>query len=330
MTQSTNKVPYAGLSPERVIEIAADAGLEPDGRLFALNSYENRVYRVGSDNGPPWVLKFYRAGRWSDAQILEEHEFARELAQFDLAVVPPIDVQGSSLWHTHGFRVAAFPLVAGSAPPVDLPGNLELVGRALGRLHACGARRLFQHRADLQPLRIGEQSQRDVLRSACLPPHCEQRYASVSQALIAAMADRLQAVGEATSIRLHGDCHLGNLLWNQNGPLFVDLDDCQNGPALQDLWMFLSGNGDEQRRQWSELCNGYEQFAHFDYATLGAVEVLRAARMLHHTAWIARRWDDPAFPKAFPDFAENHYWEQLLRDLAEQTELVNHPPLLQA
>ena len=330
VTKSADSVPYAGLSPERVLAIAEQLGLRPDGRLFALNSYENRVYRVGCEDALPCVLKFYRAGRWSDAQILEEHEFATELAAGDLPVVAPLAWGATTLHHCAGFRVAAFPLCPGQAPDLDGPDTLAMLGRTLARLHARGARRSFRHRPGLHGDALGEAARRAVLASPQLPPDCAQRYAQVSASLVAAIDARWRECAPVRAIRVHGDCHLGNILWQERGPLFVDLDDCRNGPAIQDLWMFLSGNGEEQRRQWNLLLQGYEQFGEFDYRELGLIEALRATRMLNHTAWIAARWRDPAFPRAFPEFGEPSYWQRHLGDLLEQVDAVHNPPILLA
>jgi Ser/Thr protein kinase RdoA (MazF antagonist) len=326
--ESADRVPYAGLLPETVLQLAEAAGLHPDGRLFALNSYENRVYRLGCDDGNPVVLKFYRTGRWSDAQILEEHAFATELAAAEIPVVAPQLLRGTTLFHSQGFRMAAFPLRTGAAPELEAPGARALLGRSLARIHACGALRPFRHRVTLGGELLGARAQAVVLKSTSLPAHCESRYATLSSTLIDAVRVQWRHASGQRVIRLHGDCHLGNILWNQNGPLFVDLDDCLTGPAVQDLWMFLSGNADEQRYQWSELIDGYEQFASFDYGQLQLVEALRAVRMLNHTAWIAERWADPAFPRAFPWFEEPGFWERHLNDLAEQIPLVGEPPLI--
>jgi Ser/Thr protein kinase RdoA (MazF antagonist) len=326
--ESAVDVPYRGLLPEVVLQLAESAGLQPDGRLFALNSYENRVYRLGIDDAAPLVLKFYRANRWSDAQILEEHEFACELAAAELPVVAPIKLGNSTLYKGQGFRMAAFPLRAGAAPELDASGSRTQLGRAMARIHAIGARRDFNVRPALGDEWLGARARRIVLTSAWLPAHCAARYEAISQQLYSAVLAEWEQHQEVRFIRLHGDCHLGNILWNESGPLFVDLDDCLAGPAIQDLWMFLSGNGDEQRRQWAELVEGYEQFADFDYQQLRLIEALRATRMMNHAAWITERWTDPAFPRAFPWFAEPAYWERHIADLAEQIELVGQPPLL--
>jgi Ser/Thr protein kinase RdoA (MazF antagonist) len=308
--------PFAALTPDAVLDAAEAAGLDPDGHVFALNSYENRVYRLGRHSAAPVVVKFYRAGRWSDAQILEEHGFAAELAAAEIPVVAPLRLGDSTLYHAPGIRMAAFPLQPGGAPDLDQPEARELLGRTLGRIHACGALRLFEYRESLRGERLGSRARSIVLASGQLPPHMREAYARISTELLAHI-DAADIAAERR-IRLHGDCHLGNILWQPTGPVFVDLDDCLNGPAIQDLWMFVAGNPDEQRRQWSELLAGYERFASFEYSQLRLVEVLRAVRMLNHAAWIAERWSDPAFPRAFPWFGEARFWEQHVNDLAEQ------------
>ena len=311
-----SSTPFSGLTPDAVLNAADAVGLEPDGHVFALNSYENRVYRLGRDPEPPVVLKFYRAGRWSDEQILEEHAFAAELAAAEIPVVAPLRLGGATLHHWGEFRLAAFPLQPGSAPDLDQPGARELLGRTLGRIHAIGALRRFEYRPSMTGDRLGSKARAVVLASGQLPVHMRERYAQVSAALL----EQIEAAdpGGCRQIRLHGDCHLGNILWLPQGPSFVDLDDCVNGPAIQDLWMFLAGNPDERGRQWSELMAGYERFATIDHAQLQLVEALRASRMLNHAAWIAQRWTDPAFPRAFPWFGEARSWEQHVNDLAEQ------------
>ena len=324
----SERQPYSDLSPDAVLKAAEQLGLDPDGRLFALNSYENRVYRLGRHEAEAVVLKFYRAGRWSDAQILEEHAFATELAAAEIPVVAPLELRGATLTHVAGFRVAAFPLRPGGTPELDPPGARELLGRTLGRIHALGARQRFQYRPVLAGDRLGAKARATVLASGYLPQPTQTRYAEVSARLLAAINDVWQQAQPIRAIRLHGDCHLGNILWRASGPIFVDLDDCMMGPAIQDLWMFLSGSADEQRWQWSGLLAGYEQFATFDFTELKLIEALRAARMLNHAAWIAERWTDPAFPRAFPWFAEPRFWEQHTSDLAEQCEAVDAPPLL--
>ena len=316
MNTGADPRPFAALTPDAVLDAAEAAGLDPDGHVFALNSYENRVYRLGRTSGAPVVVKFYRTGRWNDAQILEEHAFATELAAAEIPVVAPLRLGESTLYHGPGLRMAAFPLQPGSAPDLDQPEARELLGRTLGRIHAIGALRPFAYRESLRGERLGSRARATVLASGQLPQHMREAYARISAELLRHIdaAD----IASTRHIRLHGDCHLGNILWQRSGPVFVDLDDCLNGPAVQDLWMFVAGNPDEQRRQWSELLAGYERFAVFDHGQLRLVEVLRAVRMLNHAAWIAERWTDPAFPRAFPWFGEARFWEQHVNDLAEQ------------
>jgi Ser/Thr protein kinase RdoA (MazF antagonist) len=320
--------PFAGLTPDAVMDAAQSLGLDPDGRQFALNSYENRVYRVGRTDAAPVILKFYRAGRWSDQQILEEHAFALELAEQEIPVAAPLVLDGATLHRHAGFRLAAFPLCAGTAPELDQPGARELLGRTLARIHAVGARRPFQFRLSLEREQLGARARRGLLQSGFLPEHMQQRYAEVSEALLQQIQDAFEQAGPLSRIRLHGDCHLGNILWQARGPLLVDLDDCLNGPRMQDLWMFLSGNADEQRHQWSEIIEGYNQFGALDASELRLVEPLRASRMLNHAAWIAERWQDPAFPRAFPWAGQARFWEGYVADLMQQREVLDDPPSL--
>jgi Ser/Thr protein kinase RdoA (MazF antagonist) len=320
--------PFAQLTPDAVLDASEALGLEPDGRLFALNSYENRVYRVGRTDAEPVVLKFYRAERWSDQQILEEHAFTLELAAADIPVAIPLRLNGMTLHHNGAFRLAAFALCAGSAPELDHPGARELLGRTLARIHAVGALRRFQHRPTLELALLGARARSRLLSSPLLPEHMRQRYEQVSTVLLRGIKAAFAQAAPVSLIRLHGDCHLGNILWQARGPLFVDLDDCLNGPRIQDLWMFLSGNVDEQRGQWAEIVEGYQQFGRIEHRELRLVEPLRALRMLNHAAWVAERWQDPAFPKAFPWAGEARHWEGYVGDLAEQCHVLEEPPRL--
>jgi len=321
-----------------VLDAAEAAGLNPDGRLLALNSYENRVYRVGLEEPltdpaagtiPGQVIaKFYRAGRWSDAQIIEEHDFALELAAAELPVAVPLRIDATTLHRHAGFRYALFECRPGGSPELDPPGARELLGRTLGRMHALGARRPFRHRESMAHWRHGARAREQVLELDIVPAPLDARYAEVSAQLVEAIASCHDAAGVTRMLRLHGDCHAGNILWQHTGPVFVDFDDSLNGPAVQDLWMFISGSPDQMRREWSLLLDGYEQFAHLDPGEAYLIEALRAARMLNHAAWIARRWDDPAFPLAFPWFGEPRYWERHVDELREQLAALDDPPLL--
>jgi Ser/Thr protein kinase RdoA (MazF antagonist) len=329
---------YAALTPDVVLAAVESVSLLADGRMLALNSYENRVYRIGleqplgqasPDSNPSQVVvKFYREGRWSDAQILEEHAFAAELAGEELPVAAPLAYGGSTLLRHAGFRFALFECRAGTAPDLDRPGDRQLLGRTLGRLHAIGARRPVRHRESIAQWRHGARARERVLALGIVPAPLEEQYARVSAQLVAGVASCHAACGATRALRLHGDCHPGNILWQDTGPLFVDFDDSITGPAVQDLWMFAAGAPEQMRREWGALLEGYEQFAHLEPAQNLLIEALRAQRMLGHAAWIAQRWDDPAFPKAFPWFGEARYWERHIDELREQLPALDDPPLL--
>ena len=324
----TDPTPFAGLSPEVVLDAAESVGFGGAGRLLALNSYENRVYQLEASSGL-LVLKFYRAGRWTDDQIGEEHELTAELAAAELSVAAPIPVDGRTLLEYRKFRFAVFPWMRGRPPELDRPEAREMLGRALARMHRIGAVRPFRFRPRLTVERLGREARKAVLASELLPEMLAQRYAQVSEQLIDRVEALMQEVGPVEEVRVHGDCHLGNLLWNERGPVFVDLDDCMTGPRVQDLWMLFSGSPAEQRREWDELLTGYQQFGDFDFREVRLIEALRALRMLHHAGWVAQRWADPAFPRAFPWFGETRHWESYVTDLLEQSITIDNQPLLQ-
>jgi Ser/Thr protein kinase RdoA (MazF antagonist) len=320
--------PFSGLAPDTVLDAAASAGFDGGGRLFALNSYENRVYRLG-EGADAVVLKFYRPERWSDAQIEEEHAFALELTASELPVAAPIPVKGRTLLRFREFRFAVFACLAARAPELDAPDARLVLGRTLARIHAVGATRSFRARPRIGIERLGLQAREQVLASDLLPPALAPSYQAAADALLERVRRAFIAVGPVQDQRIHGDCHPGNLLWNEQGPVFVDLDDCASGPRIQDLWMLLAGDAAEQQREWSELMEGYSQFGDIDPRELTLVEPLRALRMLHHAAWVVQRWEDPAFPRAFPWFGETRYWERHIGDLLEQVGAIDEPPLLQ-
>jgi Ser/Thr protein kinase RdoA (MazF antagonist) len=332
------ETPYQGLTPEVVLAAVESLGLHADGRMLALNSYENRVYRLGLEspleNPAPGtisaavVAKFYRADRWTDAQIQEEHAFARELADAQLPVAAPLAFGGETLHRHAGFHFSLFPCCPGSSPELDQPGNRALLGRTLGRIHAVGGRRGFSMRTAVAHWRHGARARDEILRRGLLPAPLDARYAEIAGQLVDAVAACHDAVGPVRALRIHGDCHPGNILWQATGPLFVDFDDSLMGPAVQDLWMFVAGEPALMQREWTDLLDGYEQFAHFDPREVQLVEALRAMRMLNHAAWLAQRWSDPAFPLAFPWFGEPRYWERHLAELREQLEALEDPPLL--
>jgi Ser/Thr protein kinase RdoA (MazF antagonist) len=318
--------PYYRLDPESLIRLIESTGLTCDGHLLALNSYENRVYQVGLEETTPVVVKVYRPGRWSDEQILEEHAFAVELAGADVPMVPPMDINGATLHHHDGFRFALFERRGGHAPELDRKETRAWLGRFLGRLHAVGASRPFTTRPELTIESFGSESIDSLLSGGWLPPHLEHAFSSLADDLLVTTKAVYSRAGTCNIIRLHGDCHPGNILW-RDGPLFVDLDDCRSGPAVQDLWMLLSGETHEMAAQMKDVLDGYTQFHDFDLRELHLVEALRTLRMLHHAAWLARRWQDPAFPIAFPWFGEPRYWEELVLGLREQLGRMQEEPI---
>jgi Ser/Thr protein kinase RdoA (MazF antagonist) len=320
---------YAGLDPDCILNAVESQGYATSGHLLALNSYENRVYQVGLDAGGFLVAKFYRPARWSDAGILEEHAFAQELAEAEVPLVAPLQNDaGETLFSHQGFRFALYPRRGGRWPDLDDPDNLEWIGRFLGRIHAIGATRDFVHRPTLGIADLGTESYRYLLEHGFIPIYIEPAYRSLAEDLLRQVQIAFDRAGRVKYLRLHGDCHPGNILWTDAGPHFVDLDDCRMGPAVQDLWMLLSGDRQEMGVQLSEIVAGYELFADFDRRELLLIEALRTLRMLHYAAWLARRWDDPAFPQAFPWFNTSRYWEEHILQLREQAAALDEPPLV--
>lgn len=318
--------PFAELDPQRVLDAIESLGLPCDGRVLALNSYENRVYRVGIEDAAPLVAKFYRPARWSDAAILEEHAFTAELQEAGVDTVPPLALHGSTLHHVGPHRVALFPLRGGRAPEPGDKSTLQSLGRSLGLLHSVGARAAFHHRPQLDVERFGDTPMAVLLDCALVPPELLPSIDALGEELLNRIDDRFDAVMPRT-LRLHGDCHLGNLLWRDGHLHIVDLDDCLTGPAIQDLWMLVSGEHAAQRQQIDWLLEGYTRFHDFDAAELALIEPLRTLRLLHFHAWVAERWSDPAFPAAFPWFGERRHWERFVAQLQEQlAELQEHSP----
>jgi Ser/Thr protein kinase RdoA (MazF antagonist) len=326
--QRANVAPFSDLDPASVLAAAESIGFEPSGKMFALNSYENRVYQLADDDGQTWVFKFYREGRWSDAEILEEHAFTHELAAHELPVAAPIKRDGVTLFRFARLRFAAFPYLVGRAPEIDSPPALELLGRTLARMHAVGAIARFRTRPSISVERLGFRARDVVLAGGLLPDALSDRYAEVAERLVERVADEFESVGPVAQLRIHGDCHGGNILWCANGPVFVDFDDCVTGPRVQDLWMFLSGGAADQQSSWMHLMAGYEQFGSIESVELRLIEPLRALRIVNYAAWLTERWADPAFPRAFPWFNEPRFWERHLNDLLEQFAVIDEPPLL--
>lgn len=318
--------PYEQLTPDCILDALENVGFEPTGSLLALNSYENRVYQASLEDGRFVIAKFYRPNRWSDAAILEEHAFSQELTEQEIPIVAPLVINEKTLFEFEGFRFTVFPRQGGRTPELEQPETLKQIGRFLGRIHSVGATRPFVDRPKLTVQNFGFDSLKFLLDNNFISPEVRTNYQHAAEEALQLVADRYEAI-LPRNIRLHGDCHPGNLLWTDSGPHFVDLDDCRMGPAIQDLWMLLSGTNDEMSIQFRNLLEGYETFFEFDLAELSLIESLRTLRILHYSAWLARRWDDPAFPLHFPWFNSPRYWEEQMLTLREQIERLLAPTL---
>ena len=322
-----NLHPYSGLTPDVVLDAIESAGFRCDGRQLALNSYENRVYQVGLEEGAPVVAKFYRPGRWSDAQILEEHAFVHELAEREIPVVEPLACEARTLLEFGGYRFAVYPRRGGRAPELEDRKTLEWIGRFIGRIHAVGALQPFTERPALDIASFGVEPRDWLLAHGFVPPDLRQAWASVAALALEGVRRCYERAGSIGTLRLHGDCHAGNMLWTDDGPHFVDFDDSRSGPAVQDLWMLLPGERAAMTASLADVLAGYEDFREFDRRELHLIEALRTLRLLHYSAWIARRWDDPAFPAAFSWFNTQRYWQDRILELREQVALMDEPPL---
>jgi Ser/Thr protein kinase RdoA (MazF antagonist) len=317
--------PFSRLTPDTVLDAIAGAGLRPDGRLLGLNSYENRVYQVWLEDGAVVVAKFYRPGRWTDAQIDEEHAFARELAEREIPVVAPMLTTQTGTDHV--FRVAIYPRRGGRTPELDDKKTLEWIGRFIGRIHAVGSAQPFRHREALNVQSFGHEPRAFLLKSNFIPADLHDAWTAVTAQALSGVEQCYERAGALRALRLHGDCHVGNILWTDEGPHFVDLDDARMGAAMQDLWMLLSGDRMSMSRELGAVLAGYEDFADFDRRELHLLEALRTLRLIHYSAWIARRWDDPAFPAAFPWFNTQRYWQDRILELREQIAAMEEGPL---
>jgi Ser/Thr protein kinase RdoA (MazF antagonist) len=319
--------PYAELGPATVLDALESAGLRGDGRLLSLNSYENRVYQAWLEDGGSVVAKFYRPGRWSDAQILEEHAFVGELAAREIPAVAPLELNGTTLRAHASYRFAVFPRRGSRAPELENRETLAWLGRYLGRIHGVGATRAFAARPALDPESFGREPRDWLLAHGFVPADLREAWRSAVDLALHGVARCYERAGAPRALRLHGDCHAGNVLWTEGGPHFVDFDDARTGPAVQDLWMLLSGSRASMEAQLGHVLEGYRQFRDFDARELHLVEALRTLRLVHYSAWIARRWDDPAFPAAFPWFNTQRYWQDRILELREQIALMDEPPL---
>ncbi|BFM05880.1 serine/threonine protein kinase [Halioxenophilus aromaticivorans] len=323
---STQPHPYQALTPDVVLDAVESLGFLSDARILALNSYENRVYQVGIEGKAPLIAKFYRPERWSRQQIVEEHNFAHELVDLEVPVVPPMLMEGKTLHHYQGFDFAVYERKGGHAPELDNLDHLLVIGRLLGRLHNCGRAKPFAARPNFNLDEFARIPQQFLLANDFIPPHLTVAYQTLSDDLIKATQGIWQSV-TTDAIRLHGDCHPGNILWRDDSAFFVDLDDARSGPAVQDLWMLLNGDRASQTAQLSEILEGYQQFSSFNFVELNLIETLRTWRIMHYAAWLARRWQDPAFPHSFPWFNTERFWAEHILELREQLAAIAEPPL---
>ncbi len=324
---SSDAAPYDGLSPDRILDALESVGIRGDGRLLALNSYENRVYQVWRDDAPPVVAKFYRPARWSDAQIHEEHAFVADLVEREIPAVPALQLSGSTLNAFEGFRFAVYTRFGGRAPELDRRDTLVRIGRYIARIHAVGATLPFVTRPALTIEEFGVASRDYLLAHDFLPLDLRAVWHGVADHALDSVRRAFDRTGSVSSLRLHGDCHGGNVLWTDDGAHFVDFDDARMGPAVQDLWMLLSGEHADREAQLAALLEGYEDFHDFDRRELMLVEALRTLRLIHYCAWIAQRWNDPAFPLAFPWFNTQRYWQDRILELREQIAAMDEPSL---
>ncbi|MEZ4601556.1 MAG: serine/threonine protein kinase [Syntrophotaleaceae bacterium] len=323
----TDPHPFQKLTPAFIMDAVESQGYLCDCRTLALNSYENRVYQVGIEGENPLVAKFYRPRRWTDEQILEEHRFCFELAEHELPVVAPSrNAEGQSLFHFRGFRFALYPRRGGHAPELDNLGNLLILGRLMGRIHRIGALRDFEGRPRLDIRTFGYEPAA-LVSERYVPPEYKEHYDGLTRDLLQGIEEILSRTGPVRYLRTHGDCHGGNILWRDGGPHFVDFDDARMAPAVQDLWMMLSGDRAAKTAQLGEILEGYGEFNDFDLRELQLVEALRSLRILHFTAWLAQRWEDPAFPNSFPWFNTPRYWGDHILELREQIAALQEPAL---
>jgi len=327
----TTKDSFFDLGPEQVIQAVESLGFHCSGELLGLNSYENRVYLLGMEHGPSLVAKFYRPQRWSDAAILEEHQFTEELAELEIPAVPALQSEGRTLHHHNDHRFSLYPVKAGRAPDLENEVQLRQLGRYIGRIHALGATTDFAYRPTLDVSSFGDDPYEYLMENDFIPPELKPAYGVLAENLLNTIEDSFEAV-DACQIRMHGDGHQGNILWDassgDNGtPYIIDFDDARMGPAVQDLWMFLSGDREQMSRSLDTLLSAYSQFHDFDCRELALIEPLRTLRMMHYAAWLAKRWQDPAFKAAFPWFNTQSYWEQHILSLKEQAAALQEHPL---
>lgn len=335
MTKNNNdaeesKHAYYELTPDTVLDAVDSLGLVSNGRLLALNSYENRVYQIGIEDKRPVVAKFYRPQRWTDEAIIEEHQFTQALAEAEIPVIPPLTFHGSdqTLFTHKGFRFAVYENCGGRWPELEDPDSLAWIGRFVGRIHALGKAKDFQHRPSVDVESYGWESLRYIKEKQVIPEEIQVAYFTIAEQVLQKVESKYLIAENVSNFRIHADCHPGNILWTDDGPHFVDFDDARMGPAIQDLWMLLSGDRRQMTEQLGDVLEGYTEFCDFNPIELHLLEALRTMRMIHYSCWLAKRWDDPSFPINFPWFDSLRYWEEQILVLKEQLSLMNEEPLV--
>lgn len=318
-----NQTPYSRLDPNVILDAVESTGFPCTGGLLALNSYENRVYQIGIEDAEPLIVKFYRPHRWSSEAILEEHQFSLELVERDIPIIAPLIINNQTLHHHNDYRFALFPRRGGRALELDNSEQLEWMGRFLGRLHKVSACQSFQHRIQLTTQNYGHEPYKFLMEHNFIPDYLQHNFCKTVETALQKIEQIMTGIGQFDLIRLHGDCHPGNVLWSESGPHIVDLDDCLMGPAIQDIWMLLSGESEQMEAQLEKVLSGYQKFHDFNPRERHVIEVLRTLRMLHYSGWLAKRWADPTFPLSFPWFNTPVYWQNLMMNLNEQIELLD-------
>ncbi|MDH5483944.1 MAG: serine/threonine protein kinase [Gammaproteobacteria bacterium] len=321
MNDTNTEPDFAQLAPDNIIDAIESLDMRCDARIFPLNSYENRVYQIGIEDQQPVIAKFYRPHRWTDEQILEEHHFTEELARLEIPVVAPLCINGQTLIHTQAYRLALYPRRGGRVAELDNLEHLAWISRFIGRIHAVGSTTRFKLRPDISIQAYATEPSNHLLANDFIPDYLNNAYQTLIEDLLKLLEQRFDA-SAYRFIRLHGDCHAGNILWTDKGPHFVDFDDSRNGPAIQDLWMMLSGNHNDQQEQLHRILDSYSEFYDFNPAEISLIEPLRTLRIIHYAGWLAQRWQDPAFPASFPWFNTPNYWEQHILELREQFSLL--------
>ena len=325
---SVSEQDYYNLTPDAVLDAIESTGIQLDGSMLTMNSYENRVYRVRDVDGKPLVAKFYRPNRWSDQQIAEEHDFSQQLSDAEIPVVAPLKITlGQSLLYWESYRFSLFECHGGRAPELDDENHLLWLGRYMARIHNVGEITSFKERPTINCETFGHQCLSFLMQGSHIPSSIQLAYETIALQVLEASQKLFDELSGIQTFRIHCDCHPGNILWTDEGPHIVDLDDSRNGPAIQDMWMLLGGDSQTMNERLDVLLEGYEEFREFDQQELRLIEPLRTLRMIHYSAWLSRRWADPSFQHHFPWFAETKYWEEQILGLKEQLAALNDPPI---